>query len=387
MPAMPQKIRTGLVELRTNVGSLYVSPSFWERIYLLWTFRNFHSLPKQVLNRHQQRLIDKLCRTEIVSRIGPIARTSIIGAVENVYLKRDCESEKAATTGVLIEMSAASADAAASRAVGSEGISVRSSRAAYNRPGFGGLRRQIGNIHNISAPNQDSLEQSEAKEASPAPALTDAGRTWSRKRVGWALVAACGAALLGILFYFREARRAPSINVSQVAIEAHKPASGVLSVAAQSENGQRSMPAERRPPATIIAFQPPSPTVSSRQRKSSQRKTVILSHLPVATMQSTPAERLQVAESPQNGFSYPVAPSPTLTGKVSLKAVIGIDGAVSEVDVLSGNRALAAAAARAVRHWRYRPHELRGHAVEAETNITISFVGDEAVSISFAAVH
>lgn len=133
MPTMPQKIRTGLVELRTNVGSVYVSPSFWERIYLLWTFRNFHSLPKQVLNRHQQQLIDKLCKAEIVSRTGPIARTSIIGAVENVYLKRDCETEKAAATGVLIEMSAASTDAAASRAVGSEGISIRSSRAAYNR--------------------------------------------------------------------------------------------------------------------------------------------------------------------------------------------------------------------------------------------------------------
>jgi len=115
--------------------------------------------------------------------------------------------------------------------------------------------------------------------------------------------------------------------------------------------------------------------------------TVIPSELPVAIEQSTPAERLQVAESPKDGFRYPVAPSPTLTGKVSLKAVIGIDGTVSEVDVLSGNRALAAAAARAVRHWRYRPHELRGHAVEAETNITISFVGDDAVSISFPAVH
>jgi hypothetical protein len=384
---MPQKIRTGLVELRTNVGSVYVRPSFWERIYLLWTFRNFHTLPKQVLNRHQQQLIDKLCRTEAVSRTGPIARTTpIIGAVENVYLKRDCETEKAVTTGMLIEMSAVSTDAAASRAVGSEGISFRSSRAAHNRTGFGRLRRQSGNVQNISAPKQDSVEQSEAEEANPAAVLADAGRTWSRNRVGWALVAACGATLLGILFYFREGRLASSISISQVAIEAHRPASGsVLSVVARPQNTQRSMPAERRPSDTII--QPPSATVSSRQRKSNQGKTVIFSRLPVATMQSTPAERLQVAESPRDGFSYPVAPIPTLTGKVSLKAVIGIDGTVREVDVLSGNRALAAAASRAVRHWRYRPHELRGHAVEAETNITVNFVGDDAVSISFPAVR
>jgi hypothetical protein len=30
---------------------------------------------------------------------------------------------------------------------------------------------------------------------------------------------------------------------------------------------------------------------------------------------------------------------------------------------------------------------LEGHAVEAETNITISFIGDEAVSISFPPAH
>jgi hypothetical protein len=40
-----------------------------------------------------------------------------------------------------------------------------------------------------------------------------------------------------------------------------------------------------------------------------------------------------------------------------------------------------------VRHWRYRPHELKGHAVEAETNIVISFVGSDAVSIRFPAAH
>ena len=204
--------------------------------------------------------------------------------------------------------------------------------------------------------------------------------------MGWAFAAASGAALLGTLFYFREGRLAPSISVSLVAIETHKPASGsVLSVVARPENVQRSVPAEHRPPATMI--QSPSPTVSSRQRKNSQGKTVILSQLAVGTMQSTPAERLQVAESPKNGFSYPVAPIPTLTGKVRLKAVIGIDGTVREVDVLSGNPALAAAALRAVRHWRYRPRELRGHAVEAETNIIVSFVGDDAVSISFPAVN
>ena len=114
---------------------------------------------------------------------------------------------------------------------------------------------------------------------------------------------------------------------------------------------------------------------------------MILPRQNVATMDSTPRERLQVAGAPESGFSYPVAPNPTLTGEVSLKAVIGTDGTVTEVDVLSGKRALAGAAARAVRHWRYRPHELKGHAVEAETNIVISFVASDAVSVSFPAAR
>ena len=116
-------------------------------------------------------------------------------------------------------------------------------------------------------------------------------------------------------------------------------------------------------------------------------KVMTLSEPPVAGMDSTPRERLQVAEPPESGFSYPVAPNSTQRGRVSLKAVIGTDGTVTKVDVLSGENALAIAAVRVVRHWRYRPRELNGHAVEAETNIVISFVGADAVSISFPAVH
>ena len=385
MPAVPQKIRTGLLELRTRIGSVYVSPLFWERIYLLWTFRNFQSLPKQVLNRHQQHLIDKLCRAAIVSRNGPIARARIIGAVENVYLMPDRKTEAAAPTSKLVELGATSADVGALRAVGSEGISIRSNRAAYNRIDVGRLHRQSANVQYISALKRDSAEQSETREASPASVDSDARRTWSRNRVGWALVAACGAALLAILFDFREGRLTPRITV---AIEAHEPALSIPSAAAAPpDKVQQSMPAERRQPTTITALKPSSPVVSSRQHESAQRNAVILPRQNVATMDSTPRERLQVAGAPESGFSYPVAPNPTLTGEVSLKAVIGTDGTVTEVDVLSGKRALAGAAARAVRHWRYRPHELKGHAVEAETNIVISFVASDAVSVSFPAAR
>jgi outer membrane biosynthesis protein TonB len=94
------------------------------------------------------------------------------------------------------------------------------------------------------------------------------------------------------------------------------------------------------------------------------------------------SSRLQVAEAPQGRVIYPDAPDSNLTGTVGMKAVIATDGKVKEIHVLSGNRTLAEAAVQAVRFWHYTRHELNGEAVEAETNVKISFHGD-AVNISF----
>jgi hypothetical protein len=104
MTEVPQKLRTGIVELRTDVGPLYVTLSLRERIYLLWTFRNFHSLPKQVLNRRQQQLIDELCRSAMAERNGANPGDSIIGVVENVRWQADSITEAATATSKLIEM-------------------------------------------------------------------------------------------------------------------------------------------------------------------------------------------------------------------------------------------------------------------------------------------
>jgi len=388
MPAVPQKIRAGLVELRTHIGSVYVRPSFWERIYLFWTFRNFRSLPRQVLNRHQQQLIDRLCQAPIIARNGPIAKASIIGAVENVRLMPECKTEVAAPTSKLVEMGRTSADIAAPRAVGFEGTVIRSNRATYNRMDVGRLPRQSVNLQSIAAPKRNSAGPSEAKESRPASMDSDASGMRSRDRKGRGLVAACVAVLLLFLFHFREGRLAPLITVPKVPIDAHEPiAENTPSAAAALPKKIQQSPTARRGPATIIAHKPSPPSVSSRPPESRYRWAVILPKPSGSPVDSTPRERLQVAEGPASGFSYPVAPNPILTGKVSLKALIGTDGTVTEVDVLSGKHALAAAAVRAVRHWRYHPPEHNGSAVEAETNIVISFVGADTVSISFPTAH
>ncbi|MGZ4819066.1 MAG: energy transducer TonB [Terriglobales bacterium] len=96
----------------------------------------------------------------------------------------------------------------------------------------------------------------------------------------------------------------------------------------------------------------------------------------------TPIGHLVIAAAPLS-FSYPEPPNANLIGKVHLRVFVAADGSVKEVAALTGNRALADAAVRAVRRWRYRPPQLNGRPVEAETNVTINFAGDDAVTIAF----
>lgn len=71
---------------------------------------------------------------------------------------------------------------------------------------------------------------------------------------------------------------------------------------------------------------------------------------------------------------YPsLARTARVQGQVLLSAVIGKDGAIENLRVLSGHPMLVAAAVEAVRQWRYRPYILNGDAIEVETQITVNF--------------
>jgi hypothetical protein len=55
------KLESGFLLLQTPQGPVAVEPSsFWERVYLLWTFRNFRELSPLLLNPRQTALINKL---------------------------------------------------------------------------------------------------------------------------------------------------------------------------------------------------------------------------------------------------------------------------------------------------------------------------------------
>jgi protein TonB len=73
--------------------------------------------------------------------------------------------------------------------------------------------------------------------------------------------------------------------------------------------------------------------------------------------------------------SYPsIAKQARIQGSVLLRAMIGKDGSIENLRLLSGHPALAQAAMEAVRQWRYRPYFLNGEPVEVETQVTVKFV-------------
>jgi TonB family protein len=72
--------------------------------------------------------------------------------------------------------------------------------------------------------------------------------------------------------------------------------------------------------------------------------------------------------------SYPpLAKQARISGAVVLKAVIGKDGSIKDLQALSGHPMLIQAATDAVRQWRYKPYVLEGEPVEVDTQITVNF--------------
>lgn len=62
-----------------------------------------------------------------------------------------------------------------------------------------------------------------------------------------------------------------------------------------------------------------------------------------------------------------------IQGTVVLQAVIGKDGTVQDLRVVSGHPMLTAAAIDAVKQWRYRPYYLNNEPVSVDTQINVNF--------------
>ena len=410
MGSLSKKLRSGLLELSTDSGPVYATPSIAERIYLLWTFRNFRRLPRQVLNQRQQQLIDRLSRSPSLRQRAPAAGARIIGVVENVRLAADRQAQ----AGKIIQMEKAVAKVEISRAVGSELSAIqRQTRAPiFDRP--------------TDPPQPRVRSPFNIRNATPLRIFSEIGDARSRPGLKWVLVAAFAAALFALLFHFGRPTRssvsspaaenvravtsppkAPAVEANQPVISRPlpKPSAARLKGQLQTSAIPVRIAAGLTTAAQPVVLATAAPLPSGNPAAASNAIGIPASPVPVVRAADQPAiasheesnsrgevrvarevlpapERVVSAAAPLS-FDYPVAPSPKLIGRVRLKLFIAADGAVQEVRIISGNPVLADAAAAALRKWRYRPAQLDGHPAEAETNVTISFAGDDAVTIAY----
>ena len=99
-----------------------------------------------------------------------------------------------------------------------------------------------------------------------------------------------------------------------------------------------------------------------------------------ARVTSNAAERVEISTNASEILTSPVRPNyPLLArqmkvqGSVILQALIGKDGIIQNLRVVSGPRILAGAAEDAVRQWKFKPHVVGGQAVETQAKITVNF--------------
>jgi len=104
-----EKLADGVVQVQTPIGPRYVMPSFLQRVYLIWMFRNFPILPHAVLSRRQQRMIDRMCSEQRFASmayadgmdeapvIGTVERRPPIGA-DQLSLRRPVTSDSSNLT-------------------------------------------------------------------------------------------------------------------------------------------------------------------------------------------------------------------------------------------------------------------------------------------------
>jgi len=79
------KLAAGVVKVQTPIGPRYIMPSFLQRLYLIWMFRNFPILPHAVLSQREQRLIDRMCSEQhfaSMAYVDHMDEAPVIGTIE-----------------------------------------------------------------------------------------------------------------------------------------------------------------------------------------------------------------------------------------------------------------------------------------------------------------
>lgn len=338
--------RPHLLELRTESGPIYVCPSKWQRLRLLWTFRHFHVLPQQILSRRDQHLIEKLRRSAVITPALPVPRSAILGVVEKPRVK-----PMAAAPHV---------------------VTMRTERKAPQ------TSPAVTFVPGLPTPGQHQrlfFERPGTKNMEPA-ATSGKGRERGVPFRQWGAVAWLAAICL-LVIVAKSFVVPPPSKTAQVTKPA-APSAPVTQSVVRPLPPVAPSPAVEKPKHRLAPAPPPSVTTVAR-------KETFVAALPKSNTPFAADPRQFVSELPQGHFASPVVADSNEVGELHLKALIAADGSVKDVTVVSGDPKLAQAGIRAVRRWHYNPYEASATQAERETLINMRFFGQDAVSVTSVA--
>jgi len=237
-----------------------------------------------------------------------------------------------------------------------------------------------------------------------ADALLDS-QTMGHSRRGWATLTSFGLQAIAVacllilpLFYTQvlpllqapvHIINPPSAPISVLQAQPHQQSGDAISL--MSAVGQAVRMPSRIPTHTISINDPFGPilpiTVGTCNQcaDTSDPRSLVAGAIgdkpgPVLAPQQKP-HPLRVSAMMEGSLIHPIDPSyppiakaAGIQGSVILAAVIGRDGSVQNLQVVSGHPLLVQAALNAVSQWRYRPYILNGAPIEVDTRITVNFI-------------
>lgn len=409
------RLQSGYLLFETPQGFVRAELSPRQRIYLLWTFRNFRQLSIALLNQRQRRLVIDLFHNN-TGVVSPSHNPSIvIGVVEDFAPPATVPPlmPRTASSGIRPSTIASTRPIDASPAQKSSQIPVKLPVNVEIKDRPEKVLTQRAEIAPVSNPVASSLslplslslpKLSWPKLSLPKldlPKLDLPKFDWPKlamsKVASSRMATAAGALSLCIISVvaWQRVQVIPSSQahdqpvVRQSLLQQNQLVRTNANALPDSPYSAKPAPAHpivTRQVAVKSASAAPaiSRMVSAPASATRETRTHAVRVRPAAPTPSVSASgpdgRIQASRPPLH-FAYP--DDVHARGVVALTAGLDSDGTVRSVRIVSGNRALAAAAVRAVRHWRYRPYLKDGQPVATETNIVISFFANDAISMTF----
>lgn len=437
------KLESGFLLFQTPQGLLAAEPaSVWQRLYLVWTFRNFRQLSLPLLNVRQTAMVNDLFRHRAEVLPHKYDPWRVIGVVEDFVppapmmdapvassIDADVAMERPGemtAQPVLTSVGPVESAVAARIEMTPVGESALSAAREQQTEEFVTVRAEVGTApgaENLFTPQADRRGLSAFRSAwvkvvsfrptwpqLPSfqfawPKLPEFRPAWSKvrwRRVTPALGAICVCGALAGAWHWMQAApssqahsesgaqqvnltaaqnlhpaEAVAISESTESAAGHFPTAVPTPVATtQATTQPLATPESAVDPASVELASAVAPVAESKQRVRVHEAARLKAPLPVQD------DAIQATRPPLH-FVYPIYTEIQARGVVALTAGVDPGGNVRSVRIVSGNQALAAAAVRAVRQWRYRPYLKDGQSVATETNIVISFFSEDAISMTF----